>query len=1681
MKKIFVLFILLSGIAAKAQYTNSWIDHSKTYYKFKVGATGVYRISGAQLSSLGLGDIPVEQFQLWRNGEEVPMYSSIASGTLGAGDFLEFWGVRNDGKMDTRLYREARFQQSDRHSLFTDSAAFFLTVNPGPNKRFVQQTYSLTNLPEKEKYFIYTFDTTFRNQINPGIYASVGQRVYSSAFDQGEMWTSANIGPNASLNLSIANMSVASEGPDASLLVSAAGNSQKIRSVALSVNGNEFYQQLMDYFADSTFRVASIPRSILTATTTVSVANRGTESGDQMVVSRIALTYPRLFSFSNLRNFEFTLEASATPKYLEINNFTHNAVAPVIYDLTNLERYPVDISTPGTFKVLLNPSPTPRRLVMVSQAPVNLRPVTFIQTRKFRDYRQAANQGNYLIITSPIIYNGEAGNPVEKYRDYRNSVAGGSFNANIYDVTELEDQFAYGILKHPISIKEFLRFARENFSSPLQNVLLIGRGMTYSEFHPRQNNNAAHILNQVPTFGYPGSDNFLASNDMRNAIPATPIGRLAAVDAQEVESYLNKVKEYELVQKTPSCSIADKAWMKNVVQVTGASDADLGTLLCNYMDNYRGIITDTGSFGAKVTTFCKRTTSVGGQDAASARLAELFEEGMSALTYFGHSSATVLEFSISDPENYNNTGKYPVFFVNGCSAGNFFNWNATRTTGGMNLTEKFVLTPNKGSIAFVASTSYGIVSYLNVYVNGLYKLITKNDYRATLGQSHIDAMKNILDRTGLDDLMGRMHSEQITLHGDPAIYMNTFDKPDYNIEDAQIKLSPNFLTIAENKFDLKVRLFNTGKAISDSVRVHVVRRLPDDRTDTLFNEKIAGIRALDSLHFVVPIVATTDKGMNKIIVTIDPDNEFDELCESNNSVTKEFMIYGDDARPVYPYAYAIVNQPVDKFMASTSDPFGKLISYKIQVDTTELFNSPILVSQTISSTGGLLEFTPSVTWLDSTVYYWRTAVVPQDGSEEKWSVSSFLYLTNSTSGWSQAHYYQFKRNWYDQVELMPDRKLKFDVRDLALKVSQGVYPNLAPEIFLNDESLVVGGCGTYLNSIGHMLINKSTGRQINNATVGTVGKYGSLNPLCPDNGILGRNTFFFYYNNPTWRDKARDFLDSVPNNTLILIWNWGSTGYNSNPEFIDKWINDRQGGNTALYDVYKNLGLHAIDSFYHNVPFYFLLEKDEQGVLKVLHQEAGEDGLSTFVARHNFERLLSNGVIKGVETSASGEWKSIHWDSEYGGAEPDESVFRLYGIRSDFSESLLYESGDLRKDTTLDFVDPNIYKTLRLELHQNSTVTHIPRQLKYWRIVHDEVPEGALSANNYFSTRDTVEIGEQIDFKIAFKNISKTDFAKLKAKLIVIDNNNVSRDMGLQDLDELPAGQTDTLNIRIDTRQFPGNNTLFLDINPDNDQAEQYHFNNFLYRDLYVKPDQTNPLMDVTFDGQHILNRDIVSSKPLITIKLKDEAKYMPLVDKENILVTLKYLESGGWTRTYTVDEDTLRFTPPTDANNDNTAVFEFRPHLLQDGEYEMTVKGKDASNNIAGSSEYKVNFQTYNKPMISNMLNYPNPFTTSTAFVFTLTGSEIPQNIRIQIMTITGKIVREITKDELGPIRIGRNITEFKWDGTDQYGQKLANGIYLYRVITSLNGNSMEKFKAESDKTDKFFNQGYGKMYLMR
>ena len=78
----------------------------------------------------------------------------------------------------------------------------------------------------------------------------------------------------------------------------------------------------------------------------------------------------------------------------------------------------------------------------------------------------------------------------------------------------------------------------------------------------------------------------------------------------------------------------------------------------------------------------------------------------------------------------------------------------------------------------------------------------------------------------------------------------------------------------------------------------------------------------------------------------------------------------------------------------------------------------------------------------------------------------------------------------------------------------------------------------------------------------------------------------------------------------------------------------------------------------------------------------------------------------------------------------------------------------------------------------------------------------------------------------------------------------------------------------------------------------------------------------------------------------------------------------------------------------------------------------------------------------------------------------------------VSAIMTSEIHKDELGTLNIGRNISEFAWDGTDTYGDRLANGLYLYHVITQINSEEIEH---RDSSADGYFKKGFGKMYLFK
>lgn len=1687
MKKILLTpIIVLLALAGYSQLNNSWIDYSKTYYKFKLAKDSLTRIYQPVLAAAGLGSVPAQNFQLWRNGKEVRMFTSVPTGVLGSGDFLEFWGEMNDGKPDKALYRSPDIQMCDKYSLETDTATYFLTVNTaGSNLRYLATANPTAgNVLPAEPYFMRRIEQHYRNQINKGYAAVIGEYVYSASYDVGEGWTSDNIVPCCGLTKVIDNINKYTAGPqnNVTFTVTAVGNALNPRELVCKIQGTQVGGLLpMPYFNLRKDTIRNLPLSILNSPSFIGVNINGnsTLATDRIAVSCFSVTYPATFNFNNEKNFYFELKDNTLGNYLVITNFNTNNVAPILYDYNGGKRILGDISVAGQVRFVLAPSTdTLRKFNLISGDVANSQSVTTLTSRTFVNYTNAANQGNYIIISNPALYNNGSGvNNVDLYRQYRSTAAGGSFNAKVYNIEELNDQFGFGIKKHPSAVRDFILYANQQFNPTPKYVFIVGRGISYQDYTLNQSNPVADQLDMVQTFGWPASDVLLVSAP-GSSVPLIPIGRLGAINGTEVGIYLDKMKQYEQAQQSTIQTIAEKGWMKNMLHTIGGSDSLENAQFGVYMNGYKSIIEDT-LYGALVQTFSKTSVATIEQQ-QSQRIADLFQEGLSYVKYFGHSSANELAINLNYPENYQNAGKYPFMHVSGCTVGNFFTFNAQRLTGysGMSLSEKYVLINQKGGIGFLGSTHFGIAPFLNFYNTEYYKKLGFEMYGNTIG-NQLKATSQILGGNPSSlDYYTRLHLEEINLHGDPALKINAFAKPDYVIEDQLVKFTPSIISVADQNFKVDVKVMNIGRAIRDSMRVRIRQKLPNDSIRVLYNQIIPATLYMDSFSLTVPINPTTDKGLNKLLVSVEADSRIDELSETNNELSKDFYIFEDELRPISPYNYSIVNSQNISYYGSTANPLSSLRQYVMEIDTTELYNSAFKKTYNVSGVGGVVEFKPTnLTLTDSTVYYWRTATVPPAGSSYIWNSYSFIYLQNSTPGFNQSHNYQHKKSLVTDLNYSANNKWKFNASNKTVKIKNGVFPTAAN--LSQDFAVEIDGANDIQSvcGISAIIFNVFTPFDMipwRNTYPGT-GLYGS-DDVC---GPTRKWNFQFNILSQAKRIAAVNFLDLIPDGYYVTARYTSGINTATNT-YADVWANDTlvMGSGNSLYHRLKDAGFVDIDSFNRPRAFSFIYKKRDASYTPSFLFSAGIS--DKIVLNTLTPTIKSSGTITSPLYGPATSWSQFHWRGNREESNLGDSVrFNVVGVSSAGVETNLFTIDSTMKDVDISSINASQYPYLKLKMFTRDTVQGTPYQLHYWRVNGAYVPEGAVAPNVLFAMKDTADQGEIVDFKLAFKNISQTAFAdSMKINFTITDRSNNPTPISLPKGKVLVSGDTLVINYKIDTKNFPGANTVFVDVNPNNSQLEQYHFNNVLFKSLFVKADNFNPLLDVTFDGVHILNKDIVAAKPHILVNLKDESRFLALSDTAYIKVQVRFPD--GSLRNYSFG-DSMRFTPANLSSGNNTATIDFLPSFSEEGEYELIVSGRDVVGNTAGAIDYHVTFTVITKAMISNLLNYPNPFTTSTAFVFTITGSEVPQNIRIQILTITGKVVREITKDELGPIHVGRNITEFKWDGTDMYGAKLANGVYLYRVLTNLNGKSLDKYKAEGDNTDKYFNKGYGKMVLIR
>ena len=209
--------------------------------------------------------------------------------------------------------------------------------------------------------------------------------------------------------------------------------------------------------------------------------------------------------------------------------------------------------------------------------------------------------------------------------------------------------------------------------------------------------------------------------------------------------------------------------------------------------------------------------------------------------------------------------------------------------------------------------------------------------------------------------------------------------------------------------------------------------------------------------------------------------------------------------------------------------------------------------------------------------------------------------------------------------------------------------------------------------------------------------------------------------------------------------------------------------------------------------------------------------------------------------------------------------------------------------------------------------------------------------------------------------------------------------------------------------------------------------------------DNNGPTIDFSFEDQaDFFDGDYVSTQPTMIVRLSDESGInLTREVGHRIELSIDGKVKKDVTDFFVYDKDSyqsgqLRYTLPA----------------LSSGTHSLTISAWDNVNNL---SEQEVNFRTtqLSELALEEVVNYPNPFGDEpTFFTFQFQSPTGIADVTIKIYTVSGRLIQELE----AIAQAGFN--KIEWDGLDRNGDRLANGVYLYKVIVDDGQKKIEKIE---------------------
>lgn len=1578
---------------------SKWIDYSQEYVKLKIPQDGIYRIYYNDMKEYGIEPsfIDIRKLKLFQKGKQIPLYiNDGGDNSFDKKDYIEFYCEKNYGSQDYEKIVSIGQDYKNYYDRYTDTAIVWLSWEGDDGKRIevlpiVRRVEKNNNqlVSDTIKYGFCKLHLEDDNRL--WYYDATEPRVQLPFWQENKVWTWLVVGNSG--------------------------------YQSINFNANHFVPNS---------KINTIVRLISNAADEQQYAHKiGVSLNSTNVQDTIVFDYRKILNFTSEFNPKELIEGTNTLRIFGLQSKA--SFHQVLIDWVDINYYRYNYAIDDSIKIIIADSLSKEKRTLLIQN-INVSPSNLlvykikselkkienfylneeIKTLLFNDI--VSTNDVYLITKSEKILK-----PIfeckKRFKNLRNTSRGADYviisskelktsaqsyrdfiadeyklRTELVFVDDIYDEFSFGNPSAE-SIREFLKWAFNNWTPPKPIYLLLIGDANYdykNKLNPAPN---PRKKNLVPSYGFPVSDSWFVTWDNNLPVPQMFVGRIPAENDQQVFFYLNKHRTY-LNRNYDN-------WNKSFLFFSGGDASKISQLnqIKEVNDSLYNLFINRPPIGGIGKHFYKTSepkTNFGPY--AYEEIQKAIDEGGIFISYVGHSGTQTWDNGITKVEDIMNnySDRYPLITDFGCSTGKFAEPDIN------SFAEEFINLNNNGqAIVYLGNSSWGYLSTslrfpLLFYQNFL------SDTLLSIGQIHwLSKLKQYV-KFGISDV-NKVFTYCNNLIGDPIIALKIPTKPNLYIKDnltrqtSMISTEEIFPNNSTDSLKVKIKYFNYGRVNAQKFKILIEHYY----SGNLIEKHIID-NYLPDYEKNIELFVLNKPGLHELKCTLDYNNEIEESNEEDNIATYSFIVSSQSLRVLSADNFYNGNLDTIKIL----NPVVKNKSEKINLTFSDSPNFQNRYDYTISFETLITSFP-----IPDIFMHKRTWFKIKSSDSDNWSEIYSFKENPFNAKWFidtliSRDYTSMKNIQYDS--LINGWRLTKNKNKLKI-ISAGQTAGSFSSIQFNQIEKLPN---TYFWGIAAAIIDSIT-----------------FEPL---------SIKYFLYPANTSGIELKNFIDTLKVGTLVAL------------SICDDGAQSVLGfskGSEARKAI-ETLGSKYIDSVKYRESWCMLGKKGAKvGTVYESYKKLYE-GLATLEIEK--EVTADSGYFLTPPIKNISSIEKIFCDAEmpnlidklntklkviplaYSNENNVDTLKELYFKNKSISQTYLTSQINIeeKKYTSLKFLNK-----FYADENKNSPILHSIG------VTHKTLPELAINYQVVSINKDTIEQGDELRFSFYIYNVGESIAKNFNVIVNLNDNKNNLVKIYERSLDSLSANESKLFDLSLNTSKLYGENKLEIIIDPENKIHELYEDNNYYTITFNIKQNTQPQSISIYFDGIDIIDGDYVSAKPEIRIELFDPS-FLMIEDTTALQIFL-----NDKLISFSSNPDILNYSF---SNTNPKMVVNYKPEL-EDGEYTLKVVAPNSFSIANIKPQLVKKFVVESEAKLLNVYNFPNPFSKETYFTFKLT--QIPDELRIKIFTVYGRLIKEIKLDSH---ELNYDFNRVYWDGRDEEGNLLANGVYLYKIIMK-KGNELK------------------------